>query len=144
MPKVATFNSTYIPKDVLFRDDSGKQIRNDQFPPNERVSVHLTYADVEQKARYVQYYSEGDTDEGMKVFNRTAYNEALSRHILKIDNLGVAGGQLITNGAELVACKSPELNDFKLDLFNRICGVRYDEDDEETGALFPGESRPSS
>lgn len=143
MPRVGTFKSSYTPKSILFQNEKGEYLRNDQFPPEEQVTVFLTYADVEQKAQYLQHYTEGGAVDELKVFSRTQYNEALRTHIQRIVNLNWDGGP-ITNGVELVACKSPDLNDFKIDLFNRVMGVRYDEADPEPGALFAGESEPSN
>jgi len=146
MPKVPTFKSLYIPKDVYFLDDAGKLKRNSEFPDNEIVKCELSYSDVEQKNAYMQFYyrQSGKKSESMEMHQQYSYNACLRKHVKRIDNLIGDDGKPIHDGASLVLCNNPGLNDLKIDLFQKINGIKIDDEDETTGELSLGEEKASS
>jgi len=143
MPKLSTFNSTYVPKDVEFRDENGKLKKNIDFPITDQVKCELTFASLEQKAKYMHTFSKVDgkknSVEGIEVHTEYLYNDAIRRHVLKIENLFEDSGRAIKNGDDLVKFRDPSADDLKQDLFLRICGIR-DDDDEGAGILSEGEN----
>jgi hypothetical protein len=141
VPKLPTFNGYYIPKDLEFLDDDKKIVPNSELPKDKQVQVEMTYATLNQKNDYMQVYSESKKRGKVgKLKTEMLYDQALKKHVKKIDNLSDENGNPLTNGFLLVACQNPWLNDFKQDLFNRICGVRVDEEEDDgPGELTEGE-----
>lgn len=147
MAKIASFKAVYTPRDVEFLDASGKLKKNIELPVEERVTVELSYATIDQKNRYMQFYSETGKgrDDAVKMFQNYDYAGALKKHIKKISNLFGDDGLLIVTGEQLAANENHNLNDLKQDLFFRICGIRVDEEpgDDGPGELFAGEKKAS-
>lgn len=147
MPKIASYKSTYIPRDVEFRDETGKLKKNILFPAAEQVRVEMSYATIDQKSHYMQFYSETGKgrDAAVKMFQNYDYNSALKKHIKKVENLFEADGVAIENGEQLAANENHELNDLKQDLFFRICGIRIDDEpgDDGPAELTVGEKKAS-
>lgn len=145
MPKIASKKGLYVPRGVEFRDDLGRRRRNEDFPPSEQVKVELQYADLAQKNRYMQFVYRSGKDKEMETRQDYDFNTALRKHVKKIENLFDDDDVAISDGFKLVACDNHELNDLKLDLFHRICGIRLDDEpDDGPGEFLPGEGMPSS
>lgn len=144
MPKLPKFNNVYVPKDVEFVNDELKSIPNSEFPKGEQVKVNLTFATLAQKGEYMQSFLEtGKKKTGSsKIKTEHNYDQALKKHVLKIENLFGSNDKPIKNGLELSKDNHPGLNDLKQDLFYRICGIRFDEndDDDGSGELSQGEN----
>ena len=146
MPKLATLKGKYIPKDVEFMGSNGKMIPNSDFPTEEQVKVDMTYATLGQKNNYMQTYAEAkkNKNDPTKIKFDNAYDAALKKHVLNIENLEDDKGKKIKNGWDLVACNHPGLNDLKQDLFYRICGIRIDEEEDDgPGEFIEGEGKAS-
>ena len=147
MPKIASSKSTYIPRDVEFLDNAGKLKKNILFPPEEQVKVELTFATIDQKSRYMQFYSETKKgkDDAVKMFQNYDYESALRKHVKRIDHLTDDEGTPIVNGEQLAANENHNLNDLKQDLFFRICGIRVDDEpgDDGPAELTVGEKKAS-
>lgn len=148
MARLASYQNLYVPKETYFRDAKGTLKKNSELSIDERVEIEMTYATIDQKNAYMQFYSETGKgkEAAIKMFQSYHVDQALKKHIQKVKNLEDENGKAITDGADLVMCKHPELNDFKQDLFFRICGIRLDEDavdDDKQGELTLGESKAS-
>lgn len=142
MPKIASFKSVYVPKDIEFLDENGKRKKNADFPAEEQVKAELSYATIDQKNRYMQFYSETGKgrNDAVKMFQNYDYNSALKKHVKRIFNLFDENGKEIANGDQLVSNENYNLNDLKQDLFFRICGIRVDDEpDDGPGELTQGE-----
>ena len=128
MAKLPTLNNAYTPKDIEFVNDAGQVVPNSELPIDAQVRVEMTFATIGQREQYTQVFSEASDDFGkMNIKTRNEYDVALKKHIIAIENLVDDKDQPIKNGADLVNCKHPFLNDFKVDLFMRICGTRVDD-----------------
>lgn len=144
MPKIASYKTVYTPRSVEFLDGAGKLKKNIDFPVEERVIVELSYATIDQKNKYMQFYSETGRGEAVKMFQNYDYSGALKKHVKKISNLFDENGLPIANGEQLAANDNYNLNDLKQDLFFRICGIRVDDEpDDGPGELFAGEKKAS-
>jgi len=143
MPKLPTINGVYVPKEVEFVDETDKKIKpNSKIPKSKQVKVNMTYATLDQKSSYMQSYGEAKAKGTTKIKTDFYYDAALKKHIQKIENLSDDKDNPITSGHALVNCQHPFLNDFKQDLFFRICGIRNDQDDDDDdgpGAFNEGE-----
>jgi hypothetical protein len=131
MAKLPTINSTYTPKEIEFVNSAGEIVPNSDLPLDERVRVELTFATIGQRERYTQVFSQmGDGESDLiNIKTLNEYDVALKKHIVSIENLEDENGKRIKNGVDLINCKNPFLNDFKQDLFLRICGTRVDDPD---------------
>lgn len=141
MAKLATFNGTYIPKDVEFNNEVGKMIPNSELPVGKQVKFELTFADIDQKSFYMQTYAESGATKKDSVKMKTdyKYNEAMKKHVLKIENLDG-----FRNGIDLSKSHHPGLNELKQDLFFRICGIRVDDEPNDgPGEFTEGEELAS-
>ena len=137
MAKLSTVNGVYIPKDVKFGSSKdGKLKKNSELTGTDQVLTNITYATLEQKSIYVKSYAQSKDD---KVMTDMAFSQCLKKHVLKIENLCDDKDKEIGNGIQLVACKNHLLNEFKQDLFMKICGVSDDEDDDGSTELSEGE-----
>lgn len=141
MPKLASYGNTYTPLDFEY----SKGLFNRDLPPEERIRMDITHATIGEKGKYMQFYSEtgAGKNAAIKMFQNYEYDSALRTHVKRIYNLSDENDVPITNGAELVACKNPLLNDLKQDVFFRICGVRLDDGDDGPGELTVGENPAS-
>ena len=143
MARIPSFKTRYTPRDLFFYGEDGKLTRNIDLPAEEQVRCVVTFADVEQKAQYMSF-STGAQGDDVRMYSKYEYNNALKKHVKKIEGLFLPDGTPIEDGAGLVASGEPGLNDLKLDLFHRICGIRLDDQDQMPGDLLPGEPTASS
>lgn len=144
MAKIASYKTLYTPRDIQFFGSAGKLMKNIELPAEERVSVELSYATIDQKSRYMQFHSETGKGDAVKMFQNYDYSAAIRKHVKKISNLEDENGSPIANGEQLAANDNYNLNDLKQDLFFRICGIRVDDEpDDGPGELFAGEKKAS-
>lgn len=146
--KLPILKTNYIPR-FEFEDPSGKIIRNRELPADEQIRVQIRYANAGQNKRYMRVNVVTDADvknsEQMKFVTDYDYETALSKHVVKIENLFDAEGNEIKDGHDLIKSGNPILNELCDELFARITGNILDDEDRRDGVgeFTEGEGRPS-